>query len=74
MNKCNHNYDQFIHVTSDGVFSTCTNCNKIFKLTTNYETNKFHTSVKPTNHDKKIFNITKLDDGSFFYERKIIDD
>ncbi len=68
---CTHNHDQIIWIAEDNkVYSQCTHCNLIFNLTVNYDTDKFTTNVKPTNHQKKIFDITELESGKYLYERK----
>ncbi len=42
-------------------------------ITFDYDTDKFHTSSKPTNNDKKVYDITELKDGSYIYEKKQMD-
>lgn len=72
MNECTHSYDQIIWVGKDNkVYSRCTNCDTIFNLTCSYDSDNFKTTAKPTNHDKKFFNITELDGGIYLYERKL---
>lgn len=74
MSECNHGYDQTIWIGKDDrVYGQCSNCNTVFCLTVDFDTNKFRTTMKPTNHDRKIFNITKLDDGTYLYERKEVE-
>jgi hypothetical protein len=72
-NICDHNNDQIIFTDKElNVYSQCANCEKTFKLTCNFDANRFHTNMKPTNYHKKIYNIAKLEDGSFLYEKKSI--
>lgn len=73
--KCSHNYDQVIWLDQHGdVFGECQNCLDVFKLNVNFDTNTFITTMKPTNHQLKIFNVTKFNDGSYLYERKKVED
>lgn len=39
-----------------------------------YDFSKITTNCKPSNHDRKIFNITELEDGTYIYERKKVED
>lgn len=77
--ECHHNefYLSFYRDNPNKILKKCQNCNKLISMLNfpdltplNYDCNKFHTNVKPSNHDKKIYNIEILEDGTYIYERK----
>ena len=66
--ECKHTC---MFLSMNGTTLECLGCGYSIKLPKpNYNLSKIHTTIEPTEHCRKVYDIEELDDGSYIYTKK----